>query len=394
MNLLKDTEDKINDLLIEISESYQFKDVECIILSIRKQYLNFMSNFRLNNFVIPRFLEPLADVVVEKINASEISAADIMRFMLNNDINNWVHYYHWTFLQPMCKNMTEQISEVVQNLFIHLVMGYILDLLGDRKIEIKHIKEKELLLHKRNQYDLSIVNGVEFKSSYFIFEDRAYMYNIHTNISPLTFGDTMPGFARIITEKVKDGDILLRLDERLALHIDDAVCYSSLKFEKYRGPNFKFKDTLLSNPKTIIIHFDSNSYDKLLMVIKKDYDNLKNEPVWHIEIETLPYVSSNTRSKNLITTFLHGMYYPKSDCFTHIDYTKNQYSLEAYTKKYNEEGIVSADLYTEEGFHYKIWCIENGVYSREVWYELMIVSLPEKYQTLLNEILEISSLES
>ena len=67
MNLLKDTEDKINDLLIEISESYQFKDVECIILSIRKQYLNFMSNFRLNNFVIPRFLEPLADVVVEKI---------------------------------------------------------------------------------------------------------------------------------------------------------------------------------------------------------------------------------------------------------------------------------------------------------------------------------------
>lgn len=37
--------------------------------------------------------------------------------------------------------------------------------------------------------------------------------------------------------------------------------------------------------------------------------------------------------------------------------------------------------------HYKIWCIENGRYTREVWYNLMTASLNEKYRTLLDEIL-------
>lgn len=33
------------------------------------------------------------------------------------------------------------------------------------------------------------------------------------------------------------------------------------------------------------------------------------------------------------------------------------------------------------------WCIENGRYTREVWYNLMTASLNEKYRTLLDEIL-------
>lgn len=108
---------------------------------------------------------------------------------------------------------------------------------------------------------------------------------------------------------------------------------------------------------------------------------------WHIEIETLPYYEN--RMCPVITTFLHGMYYPQNEIFTHIDYTKNQYSADEYQQKYADsiDGM-PIDHYTScRDWHYKIWCIENGEFSKETWYKLMIVSLPRIYQNLLNEIL-------
>lgn len=49
---------------------------------------------------------------------------------------------------------------------------------------------------------------------------------------------------------------------------------------------------------------------------------------------------------------------------------------------------IPIDQYTEtKDLHYKIWCIENGEFTEETWYKLMIVSLCEEYQVLLNEIL-------
>ena len=71
---------------------------------------------------------------------------------------------------------------------------------------------------------------------------------------------------------------------------------------------------------------------KLLMVIKRRVDRNTSAEFWHIEIETLPYFEICTQP--VVTTFLHGMYYPKRDVFTHIDYTKNQYSGNEYIQKY------------------------------------------------------------
>ncbi len=69
--------------------------------------------------------------------------------------------------------------------------------------------------------------------------------------------------------------------------------------------------------------------------------------------------------------------------------TKNQYEMSEYIKKYSEcEPDIPVDLHTKSNeLHYKIWCIENGRYTREVWYNLMTASLNEKYRTLLDEIL-------
>ena len=381
-------EDEINSFMFSVIESDEYKNVEYFVFTIRKQYLDYLSGARLTKFEIPVYLEPLVDLVVEKFNDSKIPADDMLNYMLLNDINNWVHYYTCTFIVPVVKGKNLEVVPSLNDLFALVLTGYILDLFGKTKIDIRTITENEILLHNTNQYGLSIVNGVEFKRDYFIFENKSYLYNILTKTTPIKFGDTMPAFARLIVDNVQDGNILLRLDERLSLPAEQAISYSSLDFEKYYGPQFHFRDSILERPKTITVHIDNETCDKLLMVVKKDYDTIKKQPFWHIEIETLPYKEENTSGSHCITTFLHGMYYPESDTFSHIDCTKNQYAISDYLQKYYESNEdIPIDLYTEKGLHYKIWCIENGQYSKNLWYDLMMVSLTDRYRALLDEIL-------
>ena len=379
----------IDEFLLDITETAEYKRIEYLIFSIRMNYLHYMAISRIVKFEIPRYLENLIDIVIDKFNESGISPVDMLQYMLDNDINNWIHYYAYTFIIPVAKGEENEAVNDLSELYAFVLTGYILDTFREKRIDIKNLVEEQVLAHKTNQYDLTVVDGVEFKRDYFVFEGKAYLYSILTNTNTMQFWDTMPGFARIITEQVKDGNILLRLDERLALPVDQAISYSTLNFEKYRGPQFHFKDSILKNPKTITIHIDENTADKLLLVVKRKVDNNSKKDFWHIELETLPYRDTALKGKYCITTFLHGMYYPEDDCFTHIDCTKNQYEMSEYIKKYSEcEPDIPVDLHTKSNeLHYKIWCIENGRYTREVWYNLMTASLNEKYRTLLDEIL-------
>ena len=379
----------IDEFLLDITETAEYKSIKYLIFSIRMNYLHYMAISRIVKFEIPKYLENLIGIVIDKFNESGISTVDMLQYMLDNDINNWIHYYAYTFIIPVAKGEENEAVNDLSELYAFVLTGYILDTFLEKRIDIKNLIEGQVLSHKTNQYDLTVVDGVEFKRDYFVFEGIAYLYSILTNTNTMQFGDTMPAFARIITEQVKDGNILLRLDERLALPINQAISYSTLNFEKYRGPQFHFKDSILKNPKTITIHIDENTADKLLLVIKKKVDNNSKKDFWHIELETLPYRDTASKGKYCITTFLHGMYYPEDDCFTHIDCTKNQYEMSEYIKKYSEcEPDIPVDLHTKSNeLHYKIWCIENGRYTREVWYNLMTASLNEKYRTLLDEIL-------
>ena len=379
----------IDEFLLDITETAEYKSIKYLIFSIRMNYLHYMAISRIVKFEIPKYLENLIGIVIDKFNESGISTVDMLQYMLDNDINNWIHYYAYTFIIPVAKGEENEAVNDLSELYAFVLTGYILDTFREKRIDIKNLIEGQVLSHKTNQYDLTVVDGVEFKRDYFVFEGIAYLYSILTNTNTMRFGDTMPAFARIITEQVKDGNILLRLDERLALPINQAISYSTLNFEKYRGPQFHFKDSILKNPKTITIHIDENTADKLLLVVKKKVDNNSKKDFWHIELETLPYRDTASKGKYCITTFLHGMYYPEDDCFTHIDCTKNQYEMSEYIKKYSEcEPDIPVDLHTKSNeLHYKIWCIENGRYTREVWYNLMTASLNEKYRTLLDEIL-------
>jgi hypothetical protein len=62
-----------------------------LIFSIRKQYLNYLSQARKKQFEIPKYLELLVDKAIDLFNLSGISCVDMLQYMLEHDINNWVH---------------------------------------------------------------------------------------------------------------------------------------------------------------------------------------------------------------------------------------------------------------------------------------------------------------
>lgn len=361
MNEKSELTREIEEYLVNVLESQEYVSIEYLLMSIRKNYLHYLSGARLKQFEIPEYLEELVNVVRDKFEKTKISADEMLGYMLDNDINDWIFYYANVFIFPAAQGEMSDCVKDVNELFYLVLTGYIIDLFRDRKIDIVKIVKNERLEHEKNQYGLSVVNGVVFKRDYFIFENKAYMYSILTNTEVIEFTDTMPAFARIITEKIETGDILLRLDERLALPVNQAISYSTLNSEKYYGPQFHFKDSIFRDSKTVIIHIDADSCDKLLMVIKQDYDMNRNEKFLHIEIETLPYIGGKTDAKHCITTFLHGMYYPSDDSFSHIDCTKNQYPLSDYLKNIQKNKKIYLLIYIQK----KICIIKYGVWKME-----------------------------
>lgn len=314
----------IEEFLVSITETEEYKSVEYLVFSIRKQMLDYLRTFRCSNnkFKIPLFLQPLVGRVGEIYQNMQIAVNDILDYMKKNDSHGWIMYYDTAFIHRPGVTGTVQVD--AEFLFM-IIAGFVLDTFKSQRININDILDGERIIYETNQYGLTIVNRVEFKVDSFVFDGKAYLYNILTNLSRINFDDRMPGFAKIITEEVKTGDILLRLDERLALPEEQIISYSTLNFQKFRGPQFHFANSKLDRRKTIIVHVDPKTGDKLLlMVIKKDYDRVKDKEFLHIEIETLPFYSTGKATSSCITTFLHGMYYPTDDVFTHIDYVRRQ----------------------------------------------------------------------
>lgn len=378
-----DRKECVENFLFEVVTSKKYLDKKYLIFTISVCYLKYLCYNRHNNFKVPEYLEKLVNYVEIAFSKSNISVSEMIEYMLKYDLNGCIYFYDDCYFRPL----PNREFKCDMKTFTHILTAYILDYFREGVIDIEQIVAEESLSYETNQYGLSNVNGVDFKEDYFLYDNKAYIYNILTNKEKIHFHDSMPGFAKIITEKINDGDILLRLDERLAIPINDTTFYSKQKFDKIHGPQFHFNNKF-ENKKTITVHINNVTSDKLLMVIKQDYDSKNNQSFLHIEIETLPYIENDYKGKRCITTFLHGMYYFYIDGFTHIDYTKNQYKIDDYRNKYSQstEGI-PIDFYAEKHLHYKIWCIENGFYSREVWYNLMVVSLTERYRILLDEIL-------
>lgn len=386
--------------LLKMAESEECKRIAYKCLAIRR-LIGLHFTLKAERGSIDPFMIPFRDYIIGQMEETHIDVDELIKYMIENDVSTCVLFLTSSLFKPkkelssselMCainehKIITPFVEAVDMNVISLIVISFVFDNLCSRKIDIREIVEKEEFRYNTNQYGLSKVNGAVFKKDGLIFDGKGYYYNILTNKTMLDPFDNMAGFAKIINEEAGNCEILYRLDERLSMPESEYYDYTGVPFAKFRGPQFRFSNSNFSNRKTIIVHVDENTSNKLLMVIKQDFDKNANEEFWHIEIETLPY--KKELPNYVITTFLHGMYYPKRRIFSHIDYTKNQYTGDVYLQKYTDtKNGIPIDQYTEtKDLHYKIWCIENGEFTEETWYRLMIVSLCDKYQVLLNEML-------
>lgn len=389
--------------LLEMSESEDCKKIEYKCFSI-KMLIGLYYSMKQKRGCIDPFMIPFRDYIIRQISEQSINVDELLKYMIENDKSGCSFFLAITLFKPKDglsslelmsgiadnKMITPFVDSVDMDILALIAVSFIFDNLTENKIDIRKIVGKEKFHYPINQYGLTKVNGATFKRDGLIFDGKGYYYNILTNKTMLNPYDKMVGFAKIISDETKNCDILYRLDERLSMPESEYHDYTGVPFAKFRGPQFKFRKSNLEGNKTITVHIDEKTADKLLMVIKQKENKNTNEEFWHIEIETLPY--RETTDGYVITTFLHGMYYPHKDTFTHIDYTKNQYNGDVYLQKYNDcNNGIPVDQYTESrDLHYKIWCIENGEFSKETWYKLMITSLSERYQILLNEMLSMN----
>ena len=384
----------IEEFLLEMADSDECRRINYKRLAIRK-YIGVYYAQKPVPGIIDSFMIPFRDYVKCKIEEYEIDIDALAKYMISTDESNCALFAFTTRFKPK-KGITSYqyydaiaryqiispfVCSVDMDVVALIVVSYVFDNLTSRKIDISEIVNDEVFSYEVNQYGLSNINGASFRKDGLIYDGKGYYYNVYTNKSLLSAMDSMPAFARIITDAEGDFDILYRLDERLSMPESEYRDYTADQFEKFDGSTLKA-------PKTIIVHINPKNMAKLLMVIKKDFDQIISEPFWHIEIETLLYPKDDYEG-TYTTTFLHGMYYPEKNIFTHIDYTKNQYGNDIYHSKYqdSQDGL-PIDTYTESrSQHYKIWCIENGAFSIKMWYMLMLVSLDKSYQVLFEEIM-------
>lgn len=130
-----------------------------------------------------------------------------------------------------------------------------------------------------------------------------------TNKSKIGFFDGMPGFAKIITENVDSGDILLRLDERLAVPADQIISYSTLNFEKFRGPQFHFTDTDFTKAKTIIVH------GRMYFIVNDEHIDITDQVS-----ETEPYIYQFTDEENVLHYWIIGKNGPELEHYGFAEY--------------------------------------------------------------------------
>lgn len=243
-----------------------------------------------------------------------------------------------------------------------------------------------------NKYGLTKVDVNECDSRTFVYKEQCYHYPLFFN---LTRKEQLSSTPQIIDlfKSVPGADVYLICDQNLLCH--QGQFSSSVNFEHFRGI-VKFEFSHIENlvkGKEVIIHIDyEGKYkgNKLLFVIKSDCedDNNNNNKFYHVMVESL-WNLDDFNQENVMTNYIHAKYFPKDQCFKHIDYSVNEYTLDHYLYKYEDavnETKTPIDCIADQ--HYKVWCIENSEISIDHWEKLVCYSLDEPFRHLFLEIVD------
>lgn len=299
---------------------------------------------------VPYYLQNIVSNTSSLIEKSGLSQEEILQWIANDMMNPsyfFVSYCILSYAIPIklddsqkydIANKTAPLPKDVvidKEVLACSLACYVLD--GNRysNWDFNKLVPNEKFAYKTTDYHLTQVTNIDFKQNGFIFDSKYYLYNIYINRKPLYPDEPIPAIFKVMIEETdfSNANFYMRLDERLSVPLINADITHYSFSERFRGTDFKFNNSKLERIKNIIVHYNPDTNNKLLFIIKKDYDTKMDKEFWHIEIEQLPYITDASKSHYVSTVFIHGKYYPKDKLFRHIDYIINQYPIDQYFEK-------------------------------------------------------------
>ena len=403
-------------LIDEITKSEQFWKVNYYLCSMKKAphggiIDTSIPNYYLRYFLfdpmkfvthnpenIPFFMNEVVEFALSVFETcNNLDQEELLRFCF--DDKNWYLGYRLLHPKPEYQGLAAEtlifnVMDDENKKFLdcfdilprYMVYALILILVKDRFCiiqDVGEIQKHERLRNPHNKYGLCKLDNVEFARQGFYVDEKYYQYNIFINPSIASATDIMPQTFRIISSEIKQKDIYMRCDENLAVPKSFAFSTATMDFQKYHGITLDFSNIKRLVDKNIIVCIHPTLGHKLVMVIKPDVEVVV--PFYHIEIEEL-WEPTSVKDKTVLATFVHAKFFPDKNCFTHMDFSVNQYNKETYRLKYlesvNETGV-PVDKYCD--IHYKVWCVESESIEIATWSNLVYTTLDEPFRELFLE---------
>lgn len=275
-------------------------------------------------------------------------------------------------------------EERLMNLFILMLIErneYIIT-------DIEDILTNEIIKVPSDKYGLYDVTEAHFERQGFKIDDRFYLYNIFLDTSIGDPCSDVPHVISLLKQIQEPYKLFMRCDENLSVLYENKVTIDTMDFEKWRGItlNFDTIDTLVKSGKETIVHYDSSTYNKILVYVNRGLDE-SGKQFYHINVEQLwnPELLPS-HDKVITTNYIHGTYYPSTCTFEHIDYSINQYDSETYQAKYSDAECqtgVSIGKYGSQ--HYKIWCVRGEYLTVPTWIKLVCASIDFQFRNIFME---------
>lgn len=256
-----------------------------------------------------------------------------------------------------------------------------------RICDVDEILSHEYLELPHDKYGLTDVTNAEFLRQGFKLNDKYYLYNIFLDTSIGSINPKAPNTIEIMQRIKPPVRILTRCDNNLAVPYSQMVGTATWDAQKYRGITLNFENISeqLRRGKETIIHYDPKTNHRILLYIKKAFEN--GTELYHLNVEQIwnPDIFVGTEPI-IMTNYIHGTYYPSLEKFEHIDFSVNQYTRDIFELKYRDaeqQTGISIGEYADE--HYKIWCVKGDNLSTEVWAELVCATLDEPFRNIFLE---------
>ncbi|HRF70492.1 MAG TPA: hypothetical protein PKV66_03590, partial [Candidatus Pelethenecus sp.] len=351
---------------------------------------------------IPFFMKKLVDKAVEIYTSCDrMDLEELIRYARKSDNlycflrllqvkpkyeEDKYFLFHHHLPKILC-NMDLRITDYFDIKIEFAVYIFILELLKEKWVEIinlQDILDHEIFKKPINKYCLTKLENVTFLRQGFCIDDTYYLYNLFIDSSIGNATDNLPYLFKIMSNEIKDLNLYIRCDEKLAVPFSQKFETASLDYQKYYGPNIDFANINSILQKTITVHFHQTLLHKIVVIIKPDVEN--EEEFYHIEIEEL-WNTDDINDSYILANFIHSKYFPHKNIFTHIDFSVNQYDSKTYKEKYIgsvNDTKIPVDKYGD--IHYKVWCVESNEISIETWSKIICLTLDEPFRDIFLEI--------